>query len=65
MKQKEFDMTRDPRYNLESCASATECTGLAPAAVRTPQEGDALGDLYSLFPLTPDGEVPSVEKKEE
>ena len=37
-----------PIMEEETLASATECTGLVPAAVQTPQEGEDYAQLYAI-----------------
>ena len=44
---------QDPFYNLETVASATECTGLTPSAVLDDQEGEAYAELYAIHRQPP------------
>ncbi len=37
-----------PISQVEDLASATECTGLTPAAVQTPEEGEDYAKLYAI-----------------
>lgn len=37
-----------PIRKVEELASATECTGLTPAAVQTPGEAESYADLYAI-----------------
>ena len=39
----------DPRvWDVEDLASATECTGLVPAAIQTPEEAEDYSRLYAI-----------------
>ena len=39
----------DPlEWDAENLASATECTGLVPAAIQTPEEADDYSRLYAI-----------------
>jgi len=49
-----------PIVEVEDLASATECTGLTPAAVQSEEEGEAYAELYAIHhqkPAWEDGEV--------
>ena len=37
-----------PIRKVEDLASATECTGLTPAAVQTPDEAESYASLYAI-----------------
>jgi len=37
-----------PIEETEELASFTECTGLTPAAVQTPEEGESYAELYAI-----------------
>ena len=37
-----------PIFDVEELASASECTGLIPAAVQTPEEGQNYAELYAI-----------------
>lgn len=37
-----------PIRDVEDLASASECTGLIPAAVQTPEEGESYAELYAI-----------------
>lgn len=39
--------------DVEQLASATECTGLVPAAIQTPQEGQDYAELYAIHQQKP------------
>lgn len=43
---------RDPSdplvWDVEELASATECTGLVPAAIQTPEEAEDYSKLYAI-----------------
>ena len=45
---KKFDETQDKFYTLETTVSATECTGLAPAAIENEAQAEAYGELYAI-----------------
>lgn len=53
-KNKTSNYDLDKYYEMSSVASATECTGLTPALVKTEYEEDSYKEIY---------DVPSVEKK--
>ena len=40
-------------WDVEDLASATECTGLTPAAVQTPEEGENYAELYAIHQQKP------------
>ena len=42
-----------PICDVEDLASATECTGLTPAAVQSPEEGETYAELYAIHQLRP------------
>ena len=50
MKQKE---STPPVIEVENLASATECTGLVPAGVQTPEEGENYAELYAIHEQKP------------
>ena len=35
-------------WDVEDLASATECTGLVPAAIQTPEEAEDYASLYAI-----------------
>ena len=39
--------------DVEDLASATECTGLTPAAVQTPEEAQNYAQMYAIHELKP------------
>jgi len=45
-----FSMKDDPFYNLGRCASAHECTGLAPSAIRDEFEAECISSLAAIHP---------------
>ena len=42
-----------PLPDVENLASACECTGLTPAAVQTPEEGESYAELYAIHQQKP------------
>ena len=42
-----------PVVEVEDLASATECTGLTPAAVQSEEEGEAYAELYAIHHQKP------------
>lgn len=60
MKKKPFkpEAYADAKYydNLR-VSSATECTGIAPAAVNSEDEAEAIAELYAVNPVKPDKKV--------
>lgn len=42
-----------PIRDIEMLASATECTGLTPAAVQSPEEGESYAELYAIHQQKP------------
>lgn len=42
-----------PVRDIEMLASATECTGLTPAAIQTPEEGENYAELYAIHQQKP------------
>lgn len=42
-----------PIADAEDLASATECTGLTPAAVQSEEEGEAYAELYAIHQQKP------------
>lgn len=57
--------SRDPVFDAANVASAAECTGLLPAQIQTPQEGEALSALEAIHPIRTDGEGDGEERREE
>ena len=55
MKKDRFRMAEDPFYNPEQVVSATECTGLIPAAAEE-EQAEEYAELYAIH---------SPEKKED
>lgn len=47
--------TQSSFYDVEHVASATECTGLSPAAVQDDAQAEAYADLYAMHPQKPAG----------
>lgn len=45
--------SRDPFYDVEQVASATECTGLLPAQIQSPEEGRDVSSLESIHTIHP------------
>ena len=41
----------DPIYEIEKIASATECTGLIPAAADTEEEARNYAEMYAIHPV--------------
>lgn len=51
----EAEQTRDTAFGKAECvASATECTGLSPAAVRDEPEAQAYAQLYGVHTQLPE-----------
>lgn len=46
-------LVNPPILEVEDLASATECTGLTPAAVRTEDEADNYAELYAIHQQKP------------
>jgi hypothetical protein len=44
----------EPIYDVENLASASECTGIAPAPVQNDAEADATAALYAIHRPQPD-----------
>ncbi len=44
-------------YSMEKIASFTECTGLKAIPPQTPQQDEALSELYAAHPATPEGKT--------
>ena len=42
-----------PIRDVEELASATECTGLVPAAIQTPEEAENYAQLYAIHTQKP------------
>lgn len=42
-----------PIMDVEDLASATECTGLIPAGLQTPEEGENYAQLYAIHEQKP------------
>lgn len=42
-----------PIAEVENLASASECTGLTPAAVQSPEEGENYAQLYAIHEQKP------------
>ena len=53
MKKPEKERVQPLLYDVEELASATECTGLTPAAVQSPEEGEAYAQLYAIHQQKP------------
>lgn len=54
MQKTEKEKRPDPVVQeVENLASATECTGLVPAAVQTPEEGSSYAQLYAIHEQKP------------
>lgn len=50
---------------VENLASVTECTGLVPAAVQTPEEGSSYAQLYAIHEQKPACQTEKNGKSEE
>ncbi len=48
IKKVAFDESENTFYDLDKVASATECTGIAPAAPETESEAEEVGELYAI-----------------
>lgn len=46
-------LVNPPIREVEELASATECTGLAPAAIQTPSEAESYAQLYAIHMQKP------------
>ncbi len=46
-------LVNPPIREVEELASATECTGLTPAAVQTPSEAENYAQLYAIHMQKP------------
>ena len=42
------DLSSLPFYDINTTISATECTGIAPADIRSPGEAEAVSALYDI-----------------
>jgi len=51
MKRQEHIPT--PIREVEELASATECTGLTPAAIQSPEEAESYTELYAIHKQKP------------
>ena len=51
--------TQSSFYDAEHVASATECTGLSPAAVQDDAQAEAYAGLYAVHPQKPAGDSAS------
>ena len=45
--------SRDPFFDIEKVASATECTGLMPAQIQTEEQGEDVAALQSIHRIKP------------
>lgn len=52
-KSSETAKTALPILEVEDLASATECTGLIPAGIQTPEEGENYAELYAIHEQKP------------
>ena len=54
---KQYKRVRDPSdpaaWDTQQLASATECTGLVPAAIQTPEEAQDYARLYAIHRQKP------------
>ncbi|MBQ2699535.1 MAG: hypothetical protein IJF65_00080 [Clostridia bacterium] len=48
-----MEKDRDPFYDIENIASATECTGLIPAQVEDEEQVENYARLYAVHPVKP------------
>lgn len=48
-----MEKNKDPFYDIEKIASATECTGLMPAQVESEEEAENYAQLYAIHPVKP------------
>ncbi|MEF9880648.1 MAG: hypothetical protein RR653_05280 [Clostridia bacterium] len=46
-------LVNPPIWDVEDLASATECTGLTPAAVQTQSEAESYARLYAIHEQKP------------
>ena len=53
----------DPIYDVEKIASATECTGLIPAAADTQAEAENYAELYAIHPVKAEFESERTSKE--
>ena len=44
---------KTPVREVEDLASATECTGLTPAAIQSPEEAENYAELYAIHEQKP------------
>lgn len=51
-----------PFMDVEDLASATECTGLIPSGIQTPEEGEAYAQMYAIHQQKPARESKNDEK---
>lgn len=61
-------LVNPPIREVEELASATECTGLAPAAIQTPSEAESYAELYAIHmqkPAWKRGELGASEQAQE
>ena len=58
-KQLLHDPMEDDLYDMNTVASATECTGLTPTEPEDLEEAYALGELYAVHTLRPNERQPS------
>lgn len=42
-----------PFFDIQQVASCTECTGILPAQIETDEEGQAVSQLQSTYPVRP------------
>lgn len=45
--------TQLPIMDVEDLASATECTGLVPAGIQTPEEAEEYAQMYAIHEQKP------------
>ena len=45
--------SRDPLFDPEQVASATECTGILPAQIETAEQGESISQLQSIYAVAP------------
>ncbi len=47
------NLSRDPIFDIEQVASATECTGILPAQIETAEQGESISRLQSIHTIAP------------
>ncbi len=62
-KEKRTELPNPPITEVENLSSATECTGLIPAAVTDPSEAEHYARLYAIHQQKVDTAAIAPEKK--